>query len=926
MESDDIEQRLEALFSQIDEMTDQCRYRSAVRLANEIRRLAKAERRLPEYIRGLFIAMNYGVSTLEPEVGRDHALELIALLENEDRARQFQPDLDEDQYDWYRSRFSSCAYDNFARAVANIQGFNSDGMHACINDGLQVCRRTGKLECLKCFREYAAEVYEAADDLEMALHNARLGIGHQDPGPHDRRWVGVKEEARLLLMQGQIEEALAGLQRGWSMRGTYHDPHAATIEGALLMKVLLTLNGRESELDQWVTKELTDQFVAPPRGEYPWYDLRSDEYESFFAFCAGDVARSIKLLEAWDPTLRRQKCLDEWFRLRLQLIATLRYAGQTERIAGLANQLKASATEARDYLTLRRLQRVLDLTTQPTPLGLLGDPTVGPFAVVAPLWTPTEVLEASPVVEAEEAAHSSDLTEPPIDDRPPSILAPTVETLIAELQSSQSEPAFAAVRTKVLALPPQMVTDDRDASRLIQFLKYCLTHTADPVAVWAWAEAVGEPFGRMANIICHRAVLGAILSRFPVEPPAVTVERVAELFRASLDLDPHNAFSHSQAGTFHLQQGNLGEAERCLSRACRLDRAASSPALQLAEVYSQTDRRRDGLAVLDMCLREGTQDPSVAWEAALYSYGLEQYEPMLTYLDRFDQWKPDTPWSGHYRAAGLLELERYGEALVAAESDELLNKEAVYASLVQKTTAFAGLHRSDECRAGLGQILATPLRTITSLSVQGLARLHRRLWMAIHLWNAGDLLVDKYETFLIATGLAPNEMFAALREGSGQTPIEEGVNFYRVLIRQAVDENWSESPACMASEEKWTEYQVIWGVLAPEEETARRLVIDMQGRGMDRTAEVVGVDESGSGYSDVPGVVWQGLRESISDDDDSDVDDDDDDDDDDDLLDDDEFDDEDFDDLDEDEDDDLDDNFGDDDDIRPRDDQNGNQR
>ena len=853
------------LFAQIDELTDQCKYKSAVRVANEIRRLAKSEGQLVPYIRGLFIAMNYGVSCLDPETGRDHAIELIAILENEDRARQLQPDLPEDEYDWYRSRFSSCAYDNFARAVANIQGFNSEGMHACINDGLQVCRRTGKLECLKCFREYAAEVYEAADDLEMAFHNARLGIAHLDPGPHDRRWVGVKEEARLLLLQGQIEEALAGLQRGWSMRESYHDPYAASIEGSMLMKVLLTLNGRLAELPQWVTPELASQFASPPRGEYPWYDLRSDMFESFFAFCSDDHARAIQLLEQWDPQLRRQKCLDEWFHVRLQLIATLRYAGQMERVPGLAKQLEASAIEARDYLTLRRLKRVLDLSTYPTPLGLVGDVTVGPFA--APR---TELLRVPAIVVPSTSDEiSTDSPAPAIDpERPPSALSPTIEALILELQSAAAEPAFAAVRAKALAISPQSVTDDRDASKLLQLLKYSLTHTADPASLWAWAEAVGEPFGRMANIICHRAVLGAILAQFPSDPPVISTDRITELFRTSMDLDPNSAFSHAQAGTFHLQQGSLSEAERCLSRACRLDRAASSPALQLAEVYSQTDRRRDGLAVLDMCLREGTQDPDVAWEAALYAYGLEQYEPVLTYLDRFDQWKPNTPWSGHYRAAALLELERYAEALVAAEADGQLNPEAAYASLVQKVSAYAGLKRDEECRTGLQQILKTPLAAITSLSVQGLARLHRRLWMALHAWSADDPLLESYETFLIGTGLAPNEMFSAIRESSGQAPIEDGITFYRVLIRQTMDETWKDSIYRLANEDDWTEYEVVWGVLAENEEQARRLVVDMQGRAMDRTAEVLGVDEGGNEYTDIPGVVWQGLRDSCLDDDD----------------------------------------------------------
>ena len=866
-ESDDIDQRFASLFQQVDELTDHCHYKSAVRVANEIRRLAKSERRLGEYVRGLFVAMNYGVSTLEPELARDHSLELIAILENEDRARQLQPDLNEDEYDWYRSRYSSCAYDNFARAVANIQGFNSEGMHACINDGLQVCRRTGKLECLKCFREYAAEVYEASDDLEMALHNARLGIAHLDPGPHDRRWVGVKEEARLLLMQGQIEEALGGLQRGWSMRETYHDPHAATIEGSLLMRLLLTLNGRESELGQWVTSEMAGKFTAPVKGEYSWFDMRSDGFESFFAFCAGDHTRAIKLLESWDPILRRQKCLDEWLKVRLQLIATLRYAGQTERVAGLARQLESAATEARDYLTLRRLKRVMDPQSNPTPLGLLGDVTVGPFATAGGAI----VIVAKPV-QLDDAEAST--VEP---ERPPSPLAELIQGLIDQLETADTKEQVAEIRNRALAIPPLSVADDRDASRLLQLLKYTLTPQADITAIWAWAEAVGEPFVRAANILCHRAVLGAILTRFPIVPPVVTSERVAELFRASMDLDPDSAFAHSQAGTFHLQEGNLSEAERCLSRACRLDRSASLPALQLAEVYSQTDRRRDGLAVLDMCLREGTQDHNVAWEAALNAYGLEQYEPMLTYLDRFDQWKPNTPWSGHYRAAGLLELERYAEALAAVEADEKINSEANYAALLQKVSCYAGLFRREECLEGLHQILDIPLRTIDTLSVQGLARLHRRLWIALNAQGSDEPLKRRYEDLLIGTGLAPNEYFQWQRDQSGRVPSDEGVNFYRILIRQPVDEDWSSSPNCLAGEQEWTEYRNMWGVLAADEESARQMVLEMQGRAMDRTAEIEGIDEGGTDYNDVPGVVWQGMRQgpmtessSLDDDDDED--------------------------------------------------------
>jgi hypothetical protein len=122
-------------------------------------------------------------------------------------------------------------------------------------------------------------------------------------------------------------------------------------------------------------------------------------------------------------------------------------------------------------------------------------------------------------------------------------------------------------------------------------------------------------------------------------------------------------------------------------------------------------------------------------------------------------------------------------------------------------------------------------------------------------------------------------MFTAIREATGQVPIENGITFYRILMRQTMDETWKDSIYCMSNEVEWTEYEVVWGVLAENEEQARRLVVDMQGRAMDRTAEVLGVDEGGNGYSDIPGIVWQGLRDhSLDDEDDSESEDDEDDD------------------------------------------------
>lgn len=156
---------LEQMFGDLErkyhELSDRNLERSSMRVAQEMRRLAKSERKLIPYLTGTFRSMVGSSQMLQPGQGRDLAIELIALLESEDAARNFQGDLPMEEYEATVLWMSSCAYDNLATCVASIEGFNSGEMHQCIHEGIQVCRRTGKLQCINCFREYASEVYAA---------------------------------------------------------------------------------------------------------------------------------------------------------------------------------------------------------------------------------------------------------------------------------------------------------------------------------------------------------------------------------------------------------------------------------------------------------------------------------------------------------------------------------------------------------------------------------------------------------------------------------------------------------------------------------------------------------------------------------------------------------------------------------------------
>ncbi len=92
-----------------------------------------------------------------------------------------------------------------------------------------------------------------------------------------------------------------------------------------------------------------------------------------------------------------------------------------------------------------------------------------------------------------------------------------------------------------------------------------------------------------------------------------------------------------RAGDHYFAEQNLGEQSDVMHGVFRLKRDLSDVALKLALLYRDTDRPRDALHVLDVCLREGGDNPQLAWEAGLTAFSLKRYEVMLTYLDRFSR-------------------------------------------------------------------------------------------------------------------------------------------------------------------------------------------------------------------------------------------------------------------------------------------------
>ncbi len=581
------------------------------------------------------------------------------------------------------------------------------------------------------------------------------------------------------------------------------------------------------------------------------------------ASCKGDYDTAAALLQPWDVQLREQKSLTRWFEVRLRLVANARLAGKMSRAVALAKPLEEAAKHARDFLTLRRLERLLDESIPATPLALAGPVTIGPYADKTILEPTVDAVEATPSAAATDDGGT--------DDTPATPLADAVNAFYMRMMESQGDPdVLTEILTDVIAITPEVATNPEDASRLMHIARFVGIDPDHAQAIWNWSNAFVQSHPQHATILSMQAALGAHLLELGDESldDVITHERLEKQFRQSMDLDPHKGDNFARAGSYYLEQENYGEAERCLARGFRLMRTSGHLALKLAEVYSRTDRPRDAVAVLDMALREGCDDSDVAWEAALTAVRVEQYEAALTYLDRFDELRPGEPWSNHYRACSLLELNRPAEALAALDREQEFNPDLTYHVEVQRASCLGALKKVDEYRAQLEKVLAIPAASVDYLTSNGLQRLYTRLWQSTAECVAfDDPAMVQLETRLLELGLAPNEVFIARRE---RQPVVEGdkVQFFRCVVHQPLDDRWESFPGRLAADEGWTSYDIPWGVLAHDDAEAEAMVLEFQSRCYPLPAEVVEVEGDGEEYADKTGVVWQGYREGESPDDD----------------------------------------------------------
>lgn len=862
-ETEDIDELLSQLNEREEENQQKCYRRSAVRIAQEIRRRAKAEQRLMPYMHACFRVMVNSSSLFDAAAGRDASVELIRLLESPDQARRIEPELSEGEYENAIHWMSSCAYDNLADNTAELLGYNSEGMHQCINDGIQVCRRTGKMQCISCFRDYAANVYCAADDMDMAIHFAKQSVDNPNPASEGRRWASSYTLTKLLLRSGDLRGAFDSLQRTWQLVNTYHSPLEGQYKTFELYSEIMALLGQAAD------PALAPADV-PPRDEYPFLHMLKDYVAAVRECMSGNYQSAIDRLTVWDTQLQSRGQISNWFQTRLRVLCAVRMSGDTQRLQSLSQEIQQVASQARDWYTLRCLAQINDLNQPAMPVPSAKPFNMGPWAPKPDSVSPNQSMPPSAASIAAVQANGSEQSEQSSQQSPdiPEDLRPLALSIMQLAQQLQYGVELdAQVVTEARQNLMACSADAQSEPQRVHWLLHLMTFITPPAEAaddaWQWAQKLAALQPQDPVVLNILATIAARIY-LNVDPGfgdvPVTKEQIADMMRRSLEMDSMRASNFERAGDFFAHLGDDSEAERCYARAFRLDRTRTSAALALSDIYSRSDRPTDALEVLDLSLREGAGDPRTAWQAAVLSSYLQRYEAALTYLKRFAQDIPNHGWMHFYRAQALLALNRSDEALAAAQEFGQAETECGLVVKLLETAAIGQTRDKARTVAALEQLLAEKLSSVDYMVTQAIAKLFDMLWSACEWLEGGETTKGRLLQLIITSGMTPERYFEAQRLARSK---EEGISFYIVVLEQVLPADWSQSPSCSHGQQEWTRYTIRYGVLSTSQAKAERIALEFQARSGLPTPNLLDVQAFDQEYVDSPGIVWQSIPEQV---------------------------------------------------------------
>ena len=181
-----------------------------------------------------------------------------------------------------------------------------------------------------------------------------------------------------------------------------------------------------------------------------------------------------------------------------------------------------------------------------------------------------------------------------------------------------------------------------------------------------------------------------------------------------------------------------------------------------------------------------------------------------------------------------------------ADAIPLADKTAPKKTLSDETLSVAAA----PIHAALSEFEAIPMRDIRFL--------HELLWAKLNDYDPTCELLEPLEFKMLAGAIMHDEYFDKLRSNE---EIQDGIQFYRVLVEQPLNSDWQASPGCFSGQENWDNYLCEWGVLATNKEDAISRVIEVQAICFSGPLpEVADVYVEDQVFTDAPGVVWQGVR------------------------------------------------------------------
>lgn len=888
-EPNEIDAELEQMCEQAGKHVLNCRSLDCFEEFGVVRTRAENEGRALYFVNAIFMQMTQAGNLLQFRTVREYAIQLISLLQKPEEIYRVQPDFPEDLHEFLIFELSPCAYENLADAAGELEGYNSNGLQDSISGGIQVCRNIGKPGCIQCFREYAAEVYLAADDLELVRHQCQNVLDHdghwQNRG--NRRYLAMTTLGWLEALQGDFEGALEKYEQALKLTGEQgvNVKLAAQFEVLSHMDEVRLVLGLEPMIPN---HEIYQQLPEPE--QVPRWQLKLDQLAALQAAIQGETDVADQILSGWDRKLSRLGALALWFENRLRLLALRRQCGG-HSLEGLAETLEEKATRADDWLTIRRLNEIMDGVPELSLLGIRRKTGAGAH--------PVNELDAkkSDGPSLAGSQQESMLGESGTGQESDSVQTVSVQTDSVQKDSMQTnseeqdsefplKEMLAGFRSRIFdamenGTPEQMVDvvadlqdigpEEARTLRDTQAVLFTMSLLINPqldVAwqpVWKWANRLAARFQGNGVVLSLLAAIGneiRLLEDDPENSP-ISADRLEQLFNRSLELEKNGPLTYTRAGAFFLERGEFGQAEKCFARGFKLDRTNPEIVLSLAEVYEMTQRERDALHVVDLSLREGCASSDVCWRAMQLALMLRRFEALLTYVDTYHELvEPGSP-SHFFRGIALLNLERTEEALESfrLEREDIFGDRdfhcCVGEAVARLTLESAGHLRQDPgFRELLDRCLETPLVSIDYIPFEDVVMLHEMLWKRLKQVDDFDEDVARLESRMLIGGFMPDEYFDELREEEPESELK----FIAVLVEQSLGEDWPEHPGCHPGQESWGHYLAEWGVVAADEDEAREMVAEIQRRCYDGPVDFVEVVVEQDGIIDIPGIVFQGRR------------------------------------------------------------------